>query len=120
MRIRGVWKCRLTGLERQVDRALGILEPTLDHGAREALLIGLGQGASRSSGGDGRDQQHRQLGGEGLGRRHADLGASQDRQHQVGFASDRAFGNVDHRQDGLLLLPGVADRRQRIDGLARL
>ena len=63
-------------------------------------------------------EQSRQLGGEGLGRGHADLGTGKRGHHDVAFAGDRRARYIDHRDDVLRLLPGVAQRRQRVRGLA--
>ena len=64
--------------------------------------------------------QNRELRRERLGRGDADLRPGQSVKHDVGLARDRAFRLVDDRDD---LLPGfaaVAQRRQRVGGLARL
>ncbi len=69
---------------------------------------------------DGERGQHRELRRKGLGRGDADLRAGQGRQHDVGLARDRAFRLIDDRDDLLPGLAAIAQRRQRVGGLARL
>ena len=66
------------------------------------------------------DGEHRELAGKGLGRGHADFGARRRSEDDVGFARDGAFRHVDDRQRDLAIGLGIAQRRQRIGGLARL
>ena len=77
-------------------------------------------GAARARRGDGETGQHRQLGGEGLGAGYADLRPGEGLDDGVGLPLDRAFRHVDDGQDLLAGGAGVAQRRQGVDGLARL
>ena len=61
-----------------------------------------------------------QLGQEALGRGDADLGAGVGVDHRVGLARDRRAVGVADREHLGALPPGVADRHQRVGGLARL
>ena len=92
----------------------------LDHGAHEIAFVLLRQDAADAAGGDSEAEQRRKLAGERLGRGDADLGAGQRRHHHVALAGDGRGRHVDDRQHVLLLLFGVAQRRQRVGGLARL
>ena len=85
--------------------------------------LGLERGAddaARLAGGDGEAGEHRQLAGEGLGRGDADLGPGERRQHGVGLPRDRRLAHIDDRHDVLALRAAIAERGERIGGLARL
>ena len=88
--------------------------------AHQLALVGVREHAARPPGRDRQRGQHRELAGEGLGRGHADLGSGERRHHHVALARDGRGRHVDDRQHVLLVLPGVAQRRQRVGGLARL
>ena len=47
-------------------------------------------------------------------------GPGERRQDRVGFARDRGFAHIDDRQDVLALRAAIAQRGERIGGLARL
>ena len=64
--------------------------------------------------------EHRELAGERLGRGDADLGPRVDRQQQVRLARHRAGRHVDDRRDGLPLRLAIAQRGERVGGLAAL
>ncbi len=69
------------------------------------------------------ERHHRQsqhLQGVRLGRGHTDFLACVDIQHSIGFAGDRAVLSVEHRDDARALALEIAQRHQRIAGLARL
>ena len=83
-------------------------------------LVRIRQFAARLAGGDRQRGQHHQLAGERLGRGDADFRTGQRRQHGLAFARDRRTRHVDHRQRVHALLLRVAQRRQRIGGLAGL
>ena len=76
--------------------------------------------AARHAGAHGQRCQHRQLAGEGLGRGDADLRAGQGRQDHIGFARDGRFPHIDDRADRHACLAAIAQRGQRVGGLARL
>ena len=86
----------------------------------ELGLVGVGQFAARLAGRDRERRQHHQLAGEGLGRGDADFRAGQRRQHGLAFARDGRGRHVDHGERVHALRLGVAQRRQRVGGLAGL
>ena len=86
----------------------------------ELGFVLVGQFAARLAGGDRERGQHHQLAGEGLGRGDADFGTGQRRQHGLAFARDRRGRHVDHGERMHALRLGVAQRRQRVGGLAGL
>ena len=83
-------------------------------------LVVVGQFAARLAGGDRERGQHHQLAGEGFGRGDADFGTGQRLQHGLAFARDRRGRHVDHGQRVHALALGVAQRGQRVGGLAGL
>ena len=83
-------------------------------------LVGIGQFAARLAGGDRERGQHHQLAGEGLGRGDADLRTGQRRQHGLAFARDRRGRHVDDGERVHALRFRVAQRGQRVGGLAGL
>ena len=92
----------------------------LDQRPHQLAFVVLRQHAARAAGGDREAGQHRELAGERLGRGDADLRAGERRHHDVALARDRRGRHVDDREDVLLVRLGVAQRRQRVGGLARL
>ena len=76
--------------------------------------------AARLAGGDGEAGKHGQLAGEGFGRGDADLWARQGRKNDIRFPRDGGFAHIHHRDDVLTLRAAIAQRRERIGGLARL
>ena len=50
----------------------------------------------------------RQLAGEGFGRGDADFGTGESRQHDIGFARDRAFRHIDDGERRLALRLRIA------------
>ena len=83
-------------------------------------FVGIRQFAARLAGGNRDRGQHHQLAGEGLGRGDADFGTGQRRQHGLAFARDGRGRHVDDGERVHALRLGVAQRRQRIGGLAGL
>ena len=63
----------------------------------------VGDRTPRPRHGDRQRAQDRELGCKRLGRGDADLGAGEGRQHDIGFARDRAFRLVDNGDDMLPL-----------------
>jgi hypothetical protein len=60
------------------------------------------------------------LAGEGLGRGNADLGARERRQHDIGFTRNGGFAHIDDGKNVLPLPAAIAERGERVGGLARL
>ena len=86
----------------------------------ELDLIRIGQFAARLAGGYRDGGQHHQLTRERLGRGDADFRSGQGRQHGLAFARDGRGRHVDHRKRVQALRLRIAQRRQRIGGLAGL
>ena len=91
-----------------------------DEAMHQLGLVGLRQFAARLAGGDRNRGQHHQLAGERLGRGDADFGTGQRRQHGLAFARNGRGRHVDDGQRVHALRFGIAQRRQRIGGLAGL
>ena len=80
-------------------------------------LSGIAKGASAMASEPRYDRRDRA--GPSLHLVDADLRPGERRHHRVAFARDRRGRHVDDRHDVLLLLTGVAQRRQGIGGLMR-
>ena len=86
----------------------------------ELGFVLVGQFAARLAGRDRERRQHHELAGEGLGRGDADFGTGQRRQHGLALARDRRGRHVDDGERVRALRLGVAQRGQRVGGLAGL
>ena len=86
----------------------------------ELGFIGIGQFAARLARGHRDRSQHHQLAGERLGRGDADFRAGQRRHHGLAFARDGRTRHIDDGKRVHALRFGVAQRCQRIGGLAGL
>jgi len=83
-------------------------------------LVLLGQFTSGLAGRDRKAGQHHELTGEGFGRGDADLGSRERLQHRLALARDRRGRHIDDGDRVHAFRLGVAQRRQRVGGLAGL
>ena len=92
----------------------------LDQGAGEPFLVALGEHAAGAARRDRERRQRRELAGERLGRGDPDFRAGQRRHHDVAFPRNGRTRHVDDGKDVLPVLARIAQRRERVGGLARL
>ena len=92
----------------------------LDQGAGEPFLVALGKHAAGAARRDRERRQRRELAGERLGRGDPDFRTGQGRHHDVAFPRDGRTRHVDDGKDVLPVLARIAQRRERVGGLARL
>jgi hypothetical protein len=91
-----------------------------DERVHQALLVVLREYAAGAAGRNRERDHGRQLTGKRFGRRHADFRSGQCRHRDVAFAGDGRGRHVDDGKYVLLVLARMAQRRQRVRGLARL
>src|ERR1700730_2039453 len=91
-----------------------------DEGADEIALVVFRKRATRAAGGDREAGECRELASKRLGGGNANFRPRQRRDHSLALARDRRGRYVDDGERVLAMLLGVAERSERVGGLARL